>query len=230
MFKTKLLLSALVVIFMITMSGCKLFESESTLPPPSTPMMPAGQKPAGEIDKSADKTVPPPTQTTPATPTPPPAAPVKTDTKPLVVTNHARIITDKGTMIVELYGKDAPKTVANFVKLARSNFYKGLNFHRVETDPAFRLIQGGDPNGNGSGGSKETIPLEISPKLRHWKGALAMARSQDRDSASSQFYICINAVNQLDDNYAVFGKVTKNLDAADKIVVGDKIKNIEIYK
>jgi cyclophilin family peptidyl-prolyl cis-trans isomerase len=222
MFQTKLLLSALVVVFMLTMSGCKLFENESTLPPPSTPVMPAGQKPAGEIDKSAQATTPP------ATPEEP-AKPATDDGKPPVVTNHARIITDKGTMTVELYGKDAPKTVANFIKLARKNFYKGLNFHRVETGTEFRLIQGGDPKGDGTGGSDEMIPLEISPKLRHWKGALAMARSQDRDSASCQFYVCINPIDQLNDNYAVFGKVIKNLNAADKIKVGDKIKNIEIY-
>ncbi len=222
MLQTKLFMSALAVVFMLTVSGCKLFETESSLPPPSTPMMPAGQKPIGEVDKDYANNSPTAAGTTTA-------AATTDDGKPPVVSNHARIITDKGTMIVELYGKDAPKTVANFVKLARSNFYKGLKFHRVETSKEFRLIQGGDPNGNGSGGSKDNIPLEISPKLRHWKGALAMARAQDPNSASSQFYICINAVDQLNDNYAVFGKVIKNLDAADKIKVGDKMKNIVIY-
>ncbi len=223
MFKTKFLLFVFAVVLMLTVSGCKLFDNESTLPPPSAPMMPAGQKPIGEADNSGSASS---AQTTPATPV---VAAAEKNVKSPVVTNHARIITAKGTMIVELYGKDAPKTVANFVKLARSNFYKNLNFHRVETSPEFRLIQGGDPKGDGTGGSKETIPLEISPKLRHWKGALAMARSQERDSASCQFYVCINPISQLDDNYAVFGKVISNLNAADKIVVGDKIKNIEIY-
>jgi peptidyl-prolyl cis-trans isomerase B (cyclophilin B) len=224
--QTKILLAVLAVIFTLTVSGCKLFDNESTLPPPSTPMMPAGQKVIGEEDKSGKTTTP----VTEETPKPVDQTPKTTDNgKPPVVTNHARIITEKGTMIVELYGKDAPKTVANFVKLAKSNFYKNLTFHRVEKDPAFRLIQGGDPDGTGGGGSKETVPLEISPKLRHWKGALAMARTNDPNSASCQFYICINAIDQLNDNYAVFGKVTKNLDAADKINVGDKIKNIEIY-
>ena len=164
---------------------------------------------------------------TPATPDVKPATPA--DTKPPKVTKHATIKTVKGDMEVELYGEDAPKTVANFVALAGKHFYKGLTFHRVESSPDFRLIQGGDPKGDGSGGSGKTIPLEISPKLRHDKGALAMARSQDRDSASCQFYICINAIHQLDDNYAVFGKVTKGLEVADKIVKGDQIKDIIIH-
>jgi peptidyl-prolyl cis-trans isomerase B (cyclophilin B) len=151
------------------------------------------------------------------------------ENKPPVVTNHARIITSRGTMIAELYGKDAPKSVANFIKLAKSNFYKNLTFHRVETDENFRLIQGGDPKGDGSGGSKQTVPLEISPKLHHWKGALGMARTYKPNSATSQFYICINPIYQLDNNYTIFGKVIKNLDVANKIKVGDKIKNIEIY-
>ncbi len=170
----------------------------------------------------------PKTAAAPATPTVPekPAEPANS-TSP-IVTNRAIITTVKGTMEVDLYGKDAPKTVANFVKLAKKKFYNGLTFHRVETGAGFQLIQGGDPDGNGSGGSDQTIKLEISPKLRHWEGALAMARASDPDSASSQFYICNCDIAQLDGSYAVFGKVVKGLDVSKRIKVGDKISSIVI--
>jgi len=149
-------------------------------------------------------------------------------TTPPEATKHAVIKTAKGDIEVELYGKDAPITVDNFVKLAEKHFYKDLTFHRVEMAPDFRLIQGGDPKGDGSGGPGYSIKLEISPKLRHVKGAIAMARSDAPDSAGCQFYICIGDIPQLDDRYAVFGKVTSGLDVAGKIVKGDKIIDIEI--
>jgi len=145
-------------------------------------------------------------------------------------TVKATFKTAKGEMVIELYGKEAPLTVANFVKLVNAKFYDGLTFHRVEDSPEFSLLQGGDPNGNGTGGPGYSIKLEINPKLRHVKGALAMARSQNPDSAGCQFYICRVAIHQLDDNYAVFGKVIKGLDVADNIKVGDKIEKIEITK
>lgn len=142
-------------------------------------------------------------------------------------TRHATIKTARGTIVVELDGKDAPLTVANFVKLANAKFYDGLTFHRVE--PGF-VIQGGDPNGDGSGGPGYQIKREISPKLRHIEGALAMARSQDPDSAGSQFYITLAATPSLDDEYAVFGKVTKGMNVVKSIKVGDKITSITIGK
>jgi peptidyl-prolyl cis-trans isomerase B (cyclophilin B) len=144
-------------------------------------------------------------------------------------TRHAVIQTDKGNITVELDGKEEPLTVANFVKLAQAGFYKGLTFHRVL--PGF-VIQGGDPNGDGSGGPGYTIKREISPKLKHVEGALAMARTMNPDSAGSQFYITLAATPQLDGPpsgpYAVFGKVTSGMAVAKKIVVGDKIKDILI--
>lgn len=188
---------------------------EDTAPPPVTP--PAATK-------AARTNTPPPAAKPPK---PAPAVPVA-DTKPPIATQHIIIKTVRGTMEADLYGKDAPATVNNFVKLIKMKFYDNLTFHRVESDPAFSLIQGGDPSGNGSGGSPWTVRLEISPKLRHWKGALAMARSSDPNSASSQFYICRVDIAQLDGNYAVFGKVTKGLEVADKIQVGDKINNIRM--
>ncbi|MCX6343516.1 MAG: peptidylprolyl isomerase [Armatimonadetes bacterium] len=138
----------------------------------------------------------------------------------------AVIETSKGTIKFALYEKDAPITTANFIELANKKFYDGLKFHRVV--PGF-VIQGGDPNGNGSGGSGKTIKLETSPKLKHdAAGVVAMARSSNPDSASSQFYITLDATPNLDGGYAVFGRVTVGLDVVKKIQQGDTIKTIRI--
>jgi peptidyl-prolyl cis-trans isomerase B (cyclophilin B) len=128
--------------------------------------------------------------------------------------------TQKGTIKFELYEAEAPITTKSFIDLTNKGFYNGLTFHRIE--PGF-VIQGGDPKGNGTGGSDKTIPLEIAPSLTHKKGAVGMARSQDPDSASSQFYICLEDAKFLDRNYAVFGLVTEGMDVAAKIRKGDKI-------
>ena len=128
--------------------------------------------------------------------------------------------TAKGTIKFELKETEAPITTKNFIDLAQKGFYNGLIFHRVE--PGF-VIQGGDPKGNGTGGSGKNIPLEIAPTLTHKKGAVGMARSQEPNSASSQFYICIEDANFLDKNYAVFGQVTEGQDVVSKIRKGDKI-------
>ncbi len=122
-----------------------------------------------------------------------------------------------GTMKLELDPENAPKTVANFVKLANQGFYNGLTFHRVAKD---FVIQGGDPKGDGSGGPGYTVPAEI--KLLHKKGAIAMARTGDqinpkRESSGSQFYIALNDLVQLDGQYTVFGYVTGGMDVAEKI-------------
>lgn len=137
----------------------------------------------------------------------------------------ATIETEKGTIKLELYEDKTPITTKNFIELSAQGFYDGLTFHRVEKG---FVIQGGDPNGDGTGGSGKTIPLEINPDLKHVKGALAMARSQDPDSASSQFYITLEDVPFLDGNYAVFGKVTEGMDIVEDIEVGDKIIGIRI--
>lgn len=141
------------------------------------------------------------------------------------MTKYAIIETSKGTIKAELYADKAPITAKNFIDLANSGFYNGLAFHRVE--PGF-VVQGGDPKGDGTGGSGKTIPLEISPELRHVKGALAMARSQNPDSASSQFYITLDEIQFLDGNYAVFGKVVGGMDAVEKIKVGDRMNKVHI--
>lgn len=128
--------------------------------------------------------------------------------------------TAKGTIKFELKEAEAPITTKNFIDLTQKGFYNGIIFHRVE--PGF-VIQGGDPKGNGTGGSGKTIPLEIAPSLTHKKGAVGMARSQEPNSASSQFYICLEDAKFLDKNYAVFGQVTEGQDVAQKIRKGDKI-------
>jgi cyclophilin family peptidyl-prolyl cis-trans isomerase len=140
----------------------------------------------------------------------------------------ATIKTAKGNIVAELYPKDAPQTVNNFVFLARDGFYNNLTFHRVE--PGF-VIQGGDPLGTGSGGPGYTIPAEI--KAKHTKGAIAMARLSDqvnprRDSSGSQFYITLEATPFLDGAYTAFGQVTQGMDVAENIARGDKIQAITI--
>jgi len=137
----------------------------------------------------------------------------------------AIISTSKGNITVELYGTQAPLTVANFIKLAENKFYDGLLFHRVVSD---FIIQSGDPLGNGMGGPGYTINLEISPELSHVEGALAMARDSDPDSAGSQFYITLSQQTSLNRQYAVFGKVLRGMDVAKSITVGDKIIAVNI--
>jgi len=126
----------------------------------------------------------------------------------------ADIDTSMGTMTVELYETRAPDTTSNFIELANRGFYNDLIFHRVIDD---FMIQGGDPKDDGTGGSEKTIKLETHPELTHVDGAVAMARSQHPDSASSQFYICDGAQHQLDGQYAVFGKVIDGMDVVRSI-------------
>ncbi len=139
----------------------------------------------------------------------------------------ATIKTAKGTIVAELYPKDAPQHVNNFVFLARDGFYDGLGFHRVV--PGF-VIQGGDPLGNGTGGPGYNIPPEI--KARHSQGALAMARpsgpAQTTPSSGSQFYITLTPQPGLDGEYTVFGQVVSGMEVVEKIAKGDVIQTITI--
>lgn len=139
----------------------------------------------------------------------------------------AVIVTNKGEFRFELFEKRAPATVENFIRLAESGFYNGLKFHRYE--PGF-VIQGGDPRGDGTGGSDKNIPLEVSPELTHVKGALGMARSQDPNSASSQFYVTLEPSHFLDGNYAVFGQVTEGMDVASSLRAGDQMESVTIIR
>lgn len=134
--------------------------------------------------------------------------------------------TTKGVIKFRFFEADAPMTTDNFIKLAEKKFYDGLTFHRVE--PNF-VIQGGDPNGNGTGGPGYNIKAEFN-KNPHLEGTVAMARSQHPDSAGSQFYICLAAAPFLDGNYTVFGQVTEGLDVVHKIQVGDKMTKVYIQQ
>jgi len=133
----------------------------------------------------------------------------ETRTDYIRINRIATIETSMGTIKFELYEQRAPITTANFIKLAESGFYDGLIFHRVVDD---FVIQTGDPTGTGTGGSGETIVLEIDEELTHEDGAVGMARTADPNSATSQFYICDGAQHGLDDNYAVFGQVFEGMD------------------
>jgi len=136
--------------------------------------------------------------------------------------------TTKGEIRFELYEDLAPVTATNFIELAQSGFYTGLKFHRYV--PGF-VIQGGDPDGNGMGGSKRTIPLEVTPQLKHdGAGVVAMARSADPDSASSQFYITLAKASNLDMGYAVFGKVTGGNDIVLALREGDSMTDVTIVE
>ena len=147
-------------------------------------------------------------------------APAANEESQGVGTHHAEIdIQDYGTITVELDGDAAPITVQNFMDLANDGFYDGLTFHRII---AGFMMQGGDPNGNGTGGSENTIKGEFSSNgventLSHTRGAISMARAQDMDSASSQFFICHADSTFLDGQYACFGYVTDGMDVVDAV-------------
>ena len=133
--------------------------------------------------------------------------------------NVELVVKDYGTIKLELDGDTAPITVENFVNLAESGFYNGLTFHRIMDG---FMIQGGDPQGTGFGGSDQTIKGEFAANgvkndISHKKGVISMARSQHPDSASSQFFITVADSEFLDGNYAAFGRVVEGQDIADKI-------------
>lgn len=141
----------------------------------------------------------------------------------------AEIHTEKGLMKVNFYENDAPNTVANFVKLSKSGFYNGLTFHRVIPD---FVIQGGCPNGTGSGGPGYSIDCELDGDNQyHDRGVLSMAHA-GRNTGGSQFFICHSRQNtaHLDRNHTCFGKVYEGIDVIDKIKAGDKIIEIKIIE
>lgn len=134
--------------------------------------------------------------------------------------HHAEIqVKEYGTITVELDADVAPITVTNFVNLAKNGFYDGLTFHRIMDG---FMIQGGDPNGDGTGGADETIKGEFSSngvenEISHTRGTISMARAQDPDSASSQFFIVHEDSTFLDGEYAAFGHVTSGIEIVDQI-------------
>lgn len=136
------------------------------------------------------------------------------------ITNYVKLETTKGIILVELYPDVAPITVENFQNLVNEKFYDGLIFHRVIKD---FMIQGGDPEGTGLGGSSKTIKGEfknngVNNDLSHTRGVISMARNSiSMDSASSQFFIVQKDSTYLDGDYAAFGKVIAGMDVVDKI-------------
>jgi len=139
----------------------------------------------------------------------------------------AIIHTEKGDMTVEFYDADAPKTVANFVKLSKDGYYDGLTFHRVIPD---FVIQGGCPQGTGVGGPGYSIDCETSGGNQfHDRGVLSMAHA-GLNTGGSQFFICHsrNNTSHLDGVHTCFGKVIEGLDVIDQIQAGDKINSIKV--
>lgn len=142
--------------------------------------------------------------------------------------HHITIEIEKyGTIEAELDAEVAPITVENFIGLAKKQFYDGLTFHRIISG---FMIQGGDPDGNGTGGSDQTIKGEfksngVENTLSHKRGVLSMARSSDPDSASSQFFIVHQDSNFLDEEYAAFGTVTKGMEVVDQICKETKVED-----
>jgi len=139
-------------------------------------------------------------------------------------TARARIHTAKGDIVFSFYPDEAPQHCAAFIKLVRAGFYDGLAFHRVE--PGF-VIQGGDPDGDGTGGPGYKIDAEFSD-LPHNTGAVAMARSSNPNSAGSQFYICLDDAPFLNKQYTVFGQTVEGQDVVDEIRRGDVMETVTI--
>jgi peptidyl-prolyl cis-trans isomerase A (cyclophilin A) len=155
-------------------------------------------------------------------------------------TNPVAIVeTSMGTFKIELFADKAPNTVQNFIELVNRGFYKNMIFHRVV---AGFVIQTGDPTGTGRGGSEKSIKLEIHPDLKHDRaGIVGMARSQDPDSATSQFYITLGPAPHLDGKYAIFGRVIEGLEVVmaigqvevgpgDRPVVPVELKSISLQQ
>jgi len=137
---------------------------------------------------------------------------------------QVRIATKKGDIVFRFYPHDARQHSAAFIKLARAGFYDGLKFHRVE--PRF-VIQGGCPQGTGTGGPGYNLDAEFNDKP-HVKGSVAMARSSSPNSAGSQFYICLDDARFLDKQYTVFGQTVEGQDVVDSIRVGDVMEKVTI--
>ncbi len=154
-------------------------------------------------------------------------APVGQELRDLVErakTSQARLKTNRGDIVFTFFPDDAPQHSAAFIKLAEDGFYNGLKFHRVE--PGF-VVQGGDPDGNGTGGPGYRLKAEFNARP-HVRGTVAMARASSPDSAGSQFYICLDDARFLDKQYTVFGQMSDGFDALDAIRVGDTMETVSI--
>jgi cyclophilin family peptidyl-prolyl cis-trans isomerase len=155
------------------------------------------------------------------------------DQSDLETTSLVRVKMNIGDVVIKTYDAAMPITAGNFLSLVQDGYYDGVIFHRIE---AGFVIQGGDPDGDGSGGPGWVIPLEINPDLQHERGSLSMARTPEPDSGGSQFFICLSRQGcaHLDGDYAVFGEVVEGMDVVDKIVgerlIGQAMKEVVIEK
>ncbi len=149
-----------------------------------------------------------------------------------VMTENTKILVEMengGEFVIELYPEYAPQTVQNFIDLVSDGFYDGVGFHRVVEG---FMAQGGDPEGTGMGGSGVEIPGEFAANgfegntLSHTRGVISMARSQNPDSASSQFFICYDDASFLDGNYAAFGKVIEGMEVVDAFLDVERTFNM----
>jgi cyclophilin family peptidyl-prolyl cis-trans isomerase len=217
-----LLICCIVLAGVLSITGC--LSKPTPKPPPEVTMPPDAPEPPPPAK------LPPPIEPTkpPAEPGKEPAAkgaavePTKGD-KTVV-----RITTNKGVITAELFDDKAPITAGNFELLAGKGFYNGRTIFRVE--PGF-CIQTGDPKDTGTGGPGYTIPDELREDLKHDKGILSMAKTAAPDSGGSQFFICLGGpetTGHLDMKHSVFGKVTKGMEVAEKLSVGDKMEKVEI--
>ena len=166
----------------------------------------------------APKDAPPAQTPEPAAQAPEAPKPEKEPTMPEPLP-QVTLETTQGKIVLELAEDDAPNTVANFISLAEKGFYNGLSFHRVIPD---FMIQGGCPQGTGTGGPGYVIADEFSPRLKHARGVISMANAGP-NSGGSQFFITHVETPWLDGKHAIFGKVTQGMDVVGKIQVGDKI-------
>ena len=137
----------------------------------------------------------------------------------------AIIESNKGNIVLELFEKDAPNTVANFIKLINKGYYNGLKFHRVIPD---FMIQGGCPVGNGTGGPGYAIKCEINPR-KHQAGTLSMAHA-GKDTGGSQFFITHSPQPHLDGVHTVFGQVIEGMDVVNAIQQGDVMKQVKVVE
>lgn len=214
--RPRIVMIILAVIVAVGIGAALFMQQRSTQPDPTT-------TPGGE-------TTPPPVT---STPTPTPAeTPAPTAQAPLDLTPDANglskstvaIETAHGKIRFKFYPKDAPTTVKRIAELVQQGFYNGLTFHRVV--PGF-VVQGGDPKGDGTGGSGQKLKAEFNER-HHQEGSVAMARAQDPDSADSQFYIALGPQPHLDRQYTVFGQVIEGMDAVKKLAPGDKMISLKI--
>jgi len=199
------LAAATLLLLAVALSGC----GASPSAPAENPTEPAAETPA-----SAN----------------PGAEQLHTSTTKVVGDERAIVTTAKGVIEIEFYPAKAPNTVASFIELASQGYFDGIKFHRVE--PGI-LIQGGDPLSKtddpavGTGGPGWNLAAEFNDE-KHIEGTVAMARTQDPDTAGSQFYIGITPLPGLDGQYTVFGRVVKGMDVVRAIQVGDVITSVKI--